>query len=102
MNDETRQPPPRPPGAFRTAEPPPPRRAPPRRRPDGGGGGGGPRRQAPRTQYRRPGTYGNSGYSSIFAGPFPREGDGGEESWNLADLHAKGLEGPSGLRNPPA
>ena len=76
MNDETRQ----------------PRRGRPRRRPDGGGGGGGPRRQSPRTQYRRPGTYGNSGYSSIFAGPFPREGDGGEESWNLADLQAKGLE----------
>src|SRR6185503_8863957 len=53
------------------------RRGRPRRRPDGGG----PRRQAPRPVYQgRRNNYATGGYSSIFAGPFPREGDEPDDS----------------------
>jgi transcription termination factor Rho len=73
MNDETRS----------------QRRGRPRRRPDGGG----PRRQAPRPVYQgRRNNYATGGYSSIFAGPFPREGDETDEGWNLAELQARSLE----------
>src|SRR4026208_421951 len=83
MNDDTRS----------------PHRRPPRPRPRGGGrprsgpDGGGRRRQAPRPVYRgRRNNYATGGYSSIFAGPFPREGDETDEGWNLADLQARILE----------
>ena len=65
------------------------RRGRPRRRPDGGG----PRRQAPRPVYQgRRNNYATGGYSSIFAGPFPREGDETDEGWNLAELQSRSLE----------
>ena len=67
----------------------PQRRGRPRRRPDGGG----PRRQAPRPVFQgRRNNYATGGYSSIFSGPFPREGDEGDEGWNLAELQSRSLE----------
>jgi transcription termination factor Rho len=68
-----------------------PRRGRSRRRPDGGGA---PRRQPARATYapRRRNDYASGGYSSIYSGPFPTEGDGEAESFNLADLQAKSDE----------
>ena len=66
------------------------RRGRPRRRPDGGGG---PRRQAPRPVFQgRRNNYATGGYSSIYAGPFPTEGDASDPGMNLADLQAKSVE----------
>ncbi len=78
MNDESR----------------PQRRSRPRRRPDGGGGGGGgPRRQAPRPVFQgRRNNYATGGYSSIYAGPFPTDGDEFEQGMNITDLQAKSVE----------
>jgi len=72
----------------------PPRRGRPRRRPDGGGGGGGgPRRQAPRPVFQgRRNNYATGGYSSIYAGPFPTDGDEFEQGMNITDLQAKSVE----------
>ena len=67
----------------------PQRRGRPRRRPDGGG----PRRQTPRPVFQgRRNNYATGGYSSIYAGPFPTEGDENDPGMNLADLQAKSVE----------
>jgi transcription termination factor Rho len=65
----------------------PQRRGRPRRRPDGA------RRQAPRPVYQgRRNNYATGGYSSIYAGPFPTEGDENDPGMNLAELQAKSVE----------